>query len=109
MRKIVWMMIVMASATSLAFAADKVGMDAQRQAHREEMKQVKKAMREEREKNPQPKGEGKWAKFWKNEGERSGLGSTSNSAGTFMTRMNPAPFFQQQKAQYEARKAAAVK
>lgn len=105
MKKVITMMaVVMAFSAVPAYAANT--------ASYEEMKAIKKAQREKREaekNNPAAKPETKWSKFWKNEGERSGLAQTGGGAGTFFRSLNPAPFFKSQEEQYNARKSAAGK
>ena len=56
-----------------------------------------------------PKGEGKMAKFWKNEGERSGLGNSHNRVGNFFSRLNPFPALKDQERRYEERKTQSAK
>lgn len=100
MKKSIALMAAALLACTAVHAADTAAYD--------EMKQIKKAQRERREaekSNPSLKGESKWAKFWKNEGERSGLGQSGSGAGSILRNLNPAPFFKSQKEQYDARKA----
>ncbi len=88
-----------------AFAAEPVGYDAQRQMHRQEMKQIKKAQHEAKQTAPAGQAAQKKNGFWEKESERSGLGSSGNSMGTFLNSLNPMPFLKDQNAKYKARKA----
>jgi hypothetical protein len=107
MKKIAFvMMAVMLAGATASIAAETATYD--------EMKAIKARQRQEREakKSAIQSGtyqETKMQKFWKNEGERSGLGSSKERVGTFFSRLNPAPFFARQREQYEARKAGGVK
>ena len=93
-----------------AYAAEPVGMDAQRAAHREEMKKIKQAQRADRKSGQSTPAEpSKMDKFWKNEGERSGLSQSGNGIGSFLKSLNPGPFLQHQQEEYNTRKAAGAK
>ncbi len=108
MKKIaVWSLFLVMLAAS-GFAAEPVGPDAARVAHRQEMKAIKATQRQTREtnkasQNPADKKPG----FWDREGERSGLGNSGNKVSTFFRNMNPVPFFKNQQEKYNARKGAA--
>ena len=80
----------------------KEGYDAAREAKREEMKKIKQAQREAKKAAPPSEKGG----FWAREAERSGLSGAR--ANGFVRSMNPVPFLQKQKENYEARKAAAA-
>ena len=104
MKKALVLMFAAVLAASTVWAADT--------ASYAEMKKIKQAQREAREAQKSgsvQKPESKWAKFWKNEGERSGLGVSSSGASNVMAKLNPVPFFKSQKEQYDARKASAGK
>jgi hypothetical protein len=76
------------------------------------MKAVKDKQRAEREAHKAgqtvpgapPKEESKMAKFWKKEGERSGLGNSGGRMGNWFKNMNPVPFFKDQEERYNSRK-----
>ncbi len=98
----VWSLFLVMLAAS-GFAAEPVGYDAARAAHRQEMKQIKAGQRA----NPVSKNTAdKKPGFWDREGERSGLGNSGNRASTFFKNLNPVPFFKNQQEKYNARKAA---
>lgn len=78
--------------------------DAERDAHRQEMKAVKAAQREARKSQPNVP-QGRAVGFWQKEGERSGLSRMGNP-GDFVKNLNPVPFFQNQDEQYKERKAS---
>ena len=82
--------------------------DEARQAHRQEMKQIKQAQHEAKKSNPAPAGPSKWDIFWKKEGERSGVGQTGSGASNLLSRLNPLPFLRDQQDKYNARKAPAA-
>ncbi|HTL70930.1 MAG TPA: hypothetical protein VL404_06535 [Candidatus Eisenbacteria bacterium] len=94
-----------------AFAAQTaVGPDAARQAHRAQLIEERRARGPEAERTKKPAGEeSKMSKFWKNEGERSGLGNTGSRAGSFLRNLNPVPFFAEQDRRYKERQASAQK
>jgi len=71
MKKIaVWSLFLVMLAAS-GFAAEPVGPDAARKAHRQEMKAIKTAQRQTREANPASKNPAdKKPGFWDREGER---------------------------------------
>ena len=100
MKKMIVLAVAAILATSSVWAASTSSY--------EEMKQIKKAQREAKaaQKASGTKPETKWSKFWKNEGERSGLGQSTSGAGTFIHSLNPAPFFKSQQEAYNARKAS---
>ena len=107
-RSTVVLAVVMTAFTASAFAAEKVGMDAQREAHRLEIKKIKEAQRETKKSAPAPASNGEKT-FWEKEGERSGLGDSGNRMGSFLKNLNPMPFFKSQQEQYNARKTAGNK
>ena len=109
MKKIaVWSLFLVMLAAS-GFAAEPVGPDAVRAAHRQEMKAIKAAQRQNREANPVSKNPAdKKPGFWDREAERSGLGNSGNKASTFFKNLNPVPFFKNQQEKYNARKAGAT-
>ena len=93
--------------SSCAFAAEKVGPDAEREAHRNQMKAIKQAQREGKVKEqPGQKAEGKMAGFWRREGERSGLGDSGSNMNSFFKNMNPVSFLKNQEDAYNSRKGA---
>jgi hypothetical protein len=94
-----------------AFAATQTlaGPDAARQTHRAQLIEERRARGPEAERAKTPAEESKMAKFWKNEGERSGLGNTGNRAGNFLRNLNPVPFFAEQDRRYKERQASAKK
>ncbi len=106
MKKAFYLTLSLLFAVSAAFAAEPVGTDAERAAHREEMKAIKAEQRANHKKDAKPAD----AKpgFWQKEADRSGLGRMSN-AGSFLQNLNPMPFFKSQDEQYKARKAAEQK
>ena len=108
MKKITALFLFIMFMSTAAVFAEPVGEDASRQAHRAEMKEIKKA---QKERKAQVKNEpaSKWNNFWQKEAERSGLADKKNGAGKFFSNLNPVPFFKQQSEQFEARKAAARK
>ena len=109
MRKFVLTALVLMFFTALAFAGPpKVGPDAERQAHRQEMKAVKQAMREKKAAEVKAPPVKTGPTFWEKEGERSGLGTTGSNFGQFVRNLNPMPFFKTEQEKYEARKAAAA-
>ena len=80
----------------------------------QEIKAIKDKQRLEREARKSgktasgvPAEESKAAKFWKKEGERSGLGNPGERMGNVFKNLNPVPFFKDQKERYNARKAQA--
>ena len=109
MRKAMGWIVLSMFLSATAFAAKVDGPDTARHMHREEMKKIKTAQRaarktEDRVKSSEPS---KWGRFWKKEGERSGLGNTGSGTGTFFKNLNPVPFFKKQEERYEARKSGA--
>ena len=92
-------------ATTGAFAVEKIGPDAARAQHREEMKKIKAEMRQKKEANPQTaKTSSKMDEFWSREKQRSGFGGAGDRMGSWMKNLNPMPFFKNQDEQYKARK-----
>ena len=108
MKKALFLMLSLVFVATGAFASEKVGADAMRAQHREEMKKIKQEMREKRAANPGPKAPSKMQEFWRKEGERSGLAGSGNGAGNFIKNLNPMPFFKSQDEQYKARKVSAT-
>lgn len=108
MKKISAFLIFSVLITGGASAAEKVGADAARAAHREEMKTIKAKMREERKNQPAPKGVANG--FWAKEAERSGMNHWNPpNLSEVAKNMNPVPFFQEQQRRYNERKAATQK
>ena len=71
----------------------------------EQVKAVKKAQREAREKKKNvPQGEAHG--FWKREAERSGFSQMKNPLNSVGS-LNPMPFLKRKNAEYKARQAAA--
>ncbi len=95
--------LVLLCGSTAVFAAE--GYDAMRAAHREQVKQMKKMKRESAPATPSAPS--KTAEFWAKEGERSGLGDAGSRTGSFLRKLNPVPFLQRQKENYDARKASA--
>ena len=104
MKKIAFLMLaVLLSGATLSYAAETSTYD--------EMKAIKAKQRAERASHKAAVQSGavepsKLQKFWKNEGERSGLGQSGNGIGAFLKGLNPAPFLQHQQEAYNARKAS---
>ena len=98
----VWVLSIMFMSSG-AFAAEKVGQDAEREAHRLQMKAIKQAQREAKGKEA-PAPQGKAYGFWQREGERSGLGESTSSMGNFFKDINPVNFLKTQEDAYNARK-----
>jgi len=114
MKKLVIGIIGLSFVSSIAFATP-VGYDAAREAHRQEMKDIKKKQREERQSGKSASSAASGQKtpgFWEKEGERSGLshmGNPANAMGTLLKNLNPAPFFKEQQDRYNARKTGVQK
>lgn len=107
MKKSVILALVLSFLSFNVFAAEPVGSDAEREAHRQEMKAIKDAQRAARQNKPQAvKDKNVAPGFWEKEGERSGLGRMGH-VGNVLQNLNPMPFFKTQDEQYKARKAAA--
>ncbi len=86
--------------------AEKQGADAQRHAHRQAMKDIKKAQRENKVKEA---GTEKKPGFWQREAERSGMAENGRRiSGLFSGDGRPRNFFKDQDEKYKARKAAAA-
>lgn len=105
----------MAMALILMFAAGSamaMSPEEMQEAKYVEMKKVKDAKREAKAAKREAKGQ-EPAKpnngFWDREGERSGLGNSGSRAGNFFKALNPAPFFKNQEAAYNARKTGGTK
>jgi hypothetical protein len=77
------------------------GPESGRHAHRDEMIAQRKASGSNAEVTRKPSnGDSKAAKFWKNEGERSGV------SGWKAPNLNPLPYFKEQDRKFKERKAA---
>jgi hypothetical protein len=103
------LMMVLTAFAANALAAEKVGMDAEREAHRLEMKKIKQAQRETKKNAPAVPAGPHEKTFWEKEGERSGLGDSRSRMGSFMKNLNPMPFFKSQQEAHDARKASGNK
>ena len=107
MKKIAFLTLaVLLTGATVSYAAQTAAYD--------EMKAIKTKQRADREARKIAVNSGtaepsKMQKFWQNEGERSGLGQTKGNVGTFFKNLNPAPFFQRQREEYDARKTGGVK
>jgi hypothetical protein len=103
MKKVAFLMLaVMLAGATASYAAETASYD--------EMKAIKAKQRADREaRKGSPAEPTKMQKFWKNEGERSGLGESSSRMGSFMRNLDPRPFFRRQKEQYDARNTGGVK
>jgi len=114
MRKLSVLFLFLIFASVNAFATP-VGYDAAREAHRQEMKDIKKKQREERQSGKSASSAASGQKtpgFWEKERERSGLGHMGNpgpAIENFLKNLNPAPFFKEQQDRYNARKTGAQK
>ena len=102
-KKVIIPVLVLLLACGHAFAA--VGADAEREAHRKEMKVIKDAQRVAHQNQPKV-DKNKAPGFWDKEAERSGFSRVGNPGG-FLKNLNPMPFFKSQDEQFRARKAAA--
>ena len=110
MKKVIVVGLFLIFITTNAFAAvNNTGPDAERNAHREEVKALKKAMHDKQAAAPKADAANKGEGFWEKEGKRSGLGGGQNRFGNLVKNLNPAPFFKDQQARYDARKKAATK
>ncbi len=109
MKKIITFSIIAILAAAPAVHARAVeGPDAARHARRAELIAERRAQgpAAESTRAAKPAGDSKMAKFWKNEGERSGLGDSGSRMGNFFRSLNPGPFLRNQEKRYEERKAA---
>jgi len=106
MKKVFALSLFLSVLCVAAHAAEPVGDDAVREAHRQEMKSVKAAQREAHKKNAGSPQTGT-SSFWHKEAERSGFSRIGN--GNWLQNLNPMPFFKSQDEQYKARKAAEQK
>ena len=105
MRKIITLALFAALVWSAgAWARTVTGPDAARHVHREEMKAVKAAQRQEKAEGTSSPRTDKAPGFWEKEGERSGLGNSGSRVGSLVRSLNPVPFFKDQEAKYNARK-----
>ena len=109
MKKQLALAVIFTLSAAPAFARAVEGPDAARYAHRAQEIEERRAHGPEAEKAGAPKEETKMSKFWKNEGERSGLGNSGNRVGTFFGNLNPVPFFSEQDKRYKERQTAGKK
>lgn len=103
MKKAIFAVLALSLVASAAYADPQADAEKKYQ----EMKAIKDAQRAERLKKKQEGASGKKeSTFWDREAERSGL-SRVGGAGSWVSNLNPMPFFKSQDEQYKARKAAA--
>ena len=109
MKKSWFVLLILLFAASTAFASAPQ-TDAEREAHRKEMKVIKEAQRAARQNNKAKPSETKKTEpgFWDKEAQRSGLSRMGNVSNV-LEGLNPMPFFKSQDEQYRARKAASAK
>ena len=108
MKRVIALLSMFVFLSASAYAVERVGPDAAREAHRQEMKKIKDAQRQNRKSSTDTaKTPSKMDEFMKKEGDRSGLGSMGERMGNWTKNLNPMPFFKQQNEAYKARKAAA--
>ena len=100
---IVWVLLF-AAANVYASAPQ---TDAEREAHRKEMKVIKEAQRAARQNKVKEAPKRSEPGFWSKVAERSCL-SRVGAGPNFLERLNPMPFFKSQDDQYRARKAAST-